>query len=126
MCLRDWEQQPFRAAHWYLIISPSMFVSMGLRHLVITNEDSEVVGILTRKDFQKAEVDHSWNAGRALDIPEPENRTRFNSSAQSHASRSYPPRDDFFPVNGESSGRSKDDFAEGSTLEERHFPHSLA
>lgn len=99
---------------------------MGLRHLVITNEDLEVVGILTRKDFQKAEVDHSWNAGRALDIPEPENRTRFNSSAQSHASPSYPASDDFFPVNGEPSGRSKEDFAEGITLEERHFPDSLA
>ena len=46
-----------------------MFMSMGLRHLVIVDEDLNVVGILTRKDFQ--DVDLSWNAGRALEVPEP-------------------------------------------------------
>jgi hypothetical protein len=97
-----------------------MFVSMGLRHLVITNEDLEVVGILTRKDFQKAEVDHSWNAGRALEIPEPENVTRLTGSAQGHAAPSYTAPDLGSPE------RSKEDFAEGVALEELRSPHSLA
>lgn len=35
-----------------------MFRTMGLRHLVLVNEDMEVVGIVTRKDFQKQAHQH--------------------------------------------------------------------
>lgn len=35
-----------------------MFRSQGLRHLVVVNNKLQVVGMLTRKDFQKAGHDH--------------------------------------------------------------------